>query len=88
MADAGSPTDKIRVVSNESRAEDIDTTSKYFADTHVEIQRYHDELRKGATLLIVPVTDANNREEIHQILKANGARMVTHFGEWVTEMMK
>ena len=69
-------------------AEKVDTSPKWFADTDVEIKRYRRELEAGNTVISVPVTDSNCREKIHEIFKRHDARLVTHFGEWVTEMLK
>jgi hypothetical protein len=45
-------------------------------------------LSEGRIVISVPVDDAKERERIHAILKRHQARMITHFGEWVTEMMQ
>lgn len=78
----------LRVLHGSEAAERVDSSAKWFADTDEEIQRYSRELRAGNTVLSVPVTDGAGRERIHDIVKRHDARLVTHFGRWVTEMMK
>lgn len=78
---------KIRVLGEES-AEKIDTSAKWFADTDDELQRYQRELRAGNTVISIPISDSDCREKFHSLLKRHDARLVTHFGEWITEMMR
>lgn len=80
--------DQIRVFRGQDAAERVDTSAKWFADTDVEIEKYERELRAGNIVVSVPVQDSADRDTLHAILKRHGARLVTHFGEWVTEMMK
>lgn len=84
----GITAEQIRVMQGEQDAKRVDTSTKWFADTDEEIQRYQDELRAGSTVVSLPVTDEVGREKLHSILKRNEARLITHFGQWVTEMMK
>ena len=80
--------DQIRVLHGREAAEKVDTSPKWFADTDVEIKRYRLALEAGNTVVSLPVTDSDYHEKIHEILKRHDARLVTHFGEWVTEMLK
>lgn len=88
LSEADLNDDQIRIAHGPEAAEKVDTSAKWFADTDEEIQRYCHELRAGNTVLSVLVTDEAGRERIHDIVKRHGARLVTHFGRWVTEMMK
>ena len=80
--------DQIRVMRGEEAATKVDTSAKWFADTDVEIEKYQRELTAGKTIVSVPVQDSTDRDTLHAILKRHGARLITHFGEWVTTMMK
>lgn len=79
---------EIRVLQGEETAEKVDTSPKWFADTDEEIARYKRELKAGGTVLSVPIADRETREKVHDVLKRHDARLITHFGEWVTEMLK
>jgi hypothetical protein len=82
-------TDKqIRVLCGEEAATKVDTSAKSFAGTDVEIEKYQRELSAGKTVVSVPVQDGSDRDTLHAILKRHGARLITHFGEWVITMMK
>jgi hypothetical protein len=76
------------VLHGEVAADKVDSSRKWFADTHLEIERYEKELSAGNTVLSVPVKDSRAREQIHDILQRHDARMMTHFGEWITETMQ
>lgn len=78
----------VRVLQGKGDAEDVDTAAKWFADTDDEIKRYERELRAGSIVITVPVTDSAGREKLHAILKQHDARLITHFGQWITEAMK
>lgn len=84
----GLRTEQVRVMKGSGAAEKVDASPKWFADTDEEIKRYERELKAGNTILSVPVSDSNFREKVHAVLKQHNARLITHFGEWVTEMMK
>ena len=73
---------------DEKAASDIDRSAKWFADTDVQMKKFERELRSGATIVSLPVNDGECREEVHRILSAHDARHVTHFGEWITEVMR
>lgn len=45
-------------------------------------------VRAGKTVVSVPVQGSAGRDTLHVILERHGARLITHFGEWVTEMME
>lgn len=78
----------VQLLSGEADAADVDTSAKWFADTDKFMKKFDRELRAGATILSVPIKDRDCREGVHSILTAHGARHVTHFGEWITEVMK
>ena len=73
---------------NESDASDVDTSAKWFADTDKEMKKFASELRRGFVALAVPIKDSDSRNEVNAVLQDNGAQHVTHFGEWVTEVMR
>jgi len=79
---------QIRLFHGEDSAADVDTSAKWFADTDLEIKRYRRALQDGKTVVSVPVADRAERERAHDILNRHGARMVTHFGTWITEVMQ
>ena len=79
---------QVHVLQGEEDAEEVDTSAKWFADTDKEIKQFKRELHRGHTVLSVPVKDCDCREEVHQILKKFGATHVTHFGDWITEVMR
>lgn len=65
-----------------------DTSAKWFADTDKEMKKFARELRRGFVGLAVPVKDSDSRKEVNEILQSHGAQHVTHFGDWVTEVMR
>ncbi|MEO8497770.1 MAG: hypothetical protein ABI614_22110 [Planctomycetota bacterium] len=79
---------QIRLYKGEYAGDHVDTSAKWFADTDEEIKRYQDALRAGNTVMSLPVKDSASREQIHAILTRHEARVITHFGQWVTEMMQ
>jgi hypothetical protein len=88
LVESGIVPTQIRVLSGERAGDNVDTSPKWFADTDEEIERYQRELRAGNTVVSVPVQGQDDRESIHAILKSHDARLITHFGQWVTEMMR
>lgn len=66
----------------------IDTSAKWFADTDKEMKKFARELRRGYVALAVPVKDSDTRNEVNEILQDHGAKHVTHFGDWVTVVMR
>lgn len=78
----------IRILEGRGDASDVDTSDKWFADTREDLERYERELRIGNIVIAAPITDADHREAVHDILKRHEARLVTHFGRWVTEVMQ
>lgn len=88
LIDFGFDGEQIRLCHGSDAAEGIDTSAKWFADTDAEIKRYAQELRAGNSVLSVPISDADCREKVDGIVKRHAARLVTHFGQWITEMMK
>lgn len=85
---SGFTNEQIHMLVGESAADEVDTSAKWFADTDKEIKKYVRELRNGAVVLSAPVKDCDCREEVHEIMKHAGARHITHFGEWITEVMR
>ena len=80
--------DDLRLLHGELSASQVDTSAKWFADTDEEIEKFQQELRAGNSTLSIPVQDSECREQLHALLKSHDARRVTHFGEWVTEVMR
>jgi hypothetical protein len=79
---------QIRLLRGHDDAAEIDTSPKWFADTDTEMKRIERQLLAGDTIVAVPVHDSDGREEVHRIVTAHGAKHVTHFGEWVTEVLR
>lgn len=69
-------------------AAEVDTSAKWFADTDKFMKKFKRELRDGDTVISVPIKDCDCREQVHTILKSHDARNITHFGEWITEVMR
>ena len=88
LASEKSPAEKVQLLAGKEATEQIDTSAKWFADTDEELKRYEDELRAGNTVLSVAISDSSDREAVHTVLTRHNARLVTHFGEWITEMMR
>lgn len=88
LSQHGITEDEIRMARGDEAAEEVDTSAKWFADTDDEIEKYQTELKAGRIVLSIPVKDSPGREAIHGLLKQHGARHITHFGQWVTEMMR
>ena len=83
-----SPAEKVQLLFGEDAADRLDTSPKWFADTDEQLERYEHELRGGNTVISVAIADSADREEVHAVLTQHNARLVTHFGEWITEMMR
>jgi hypothetical protein len=79
---------EIRVLHGQEAASDVDTSPKWFADTDDDIKMYQRELEAGHTVISVPVENKDGREQLHSLLRQHGARLVTHFGQWVTAVMR
>ena len=88
LLDDGFEAENIRLFHGEEDANDIDTSAKWFADTDAEIGKYRRELKAGKTVVSIPVSDSECRDKVHGILKGHDARMVTHFGQWITKMLQ
>ena len=88
LARDDSPAEKVQLLSGKDDADRLDTSPKWFADTDEELERYEHELRGGNTVISVAIADSADREQVHQVLTRHNARLVTHFGEWITEMMR
>ena len=78
------PADAVLLV-EESAAEDIDASARWFADTDELVKRYQEDLRMGKCVLCLPEPDENRRVDLIEVLKAHGANLVTHSGQWLTE---
>ncbi|MCA9265560.1 MAG: hypothetical protein KDA60_16985 [Planctomycetales bacterium] len=78
----------IHVLQGDDAARQLDTSAKWFADTDEEMKRFERELFRGHTIVAVSVADSETRDRAHQILKQFGARHITHFGEWITEVLQ
>ena len=79
---------QVYMLCGDEDAAEVDISAKWFADTDKEIKKFERELRHGQTVLSVPIKDWDCREGVHQILKKHDARHVTHFGDWITEVMR
>ena len=73
------------ILNADSSPTEIDTSAKWFADTDQVLQRFQEAIRANKTVLYVPEPDADRRDEMVTSLKASGAELVTHFGQWLTE---
>lgn len=88
LAGSESPAEKVQLLAGQDAADRLDTSPKWFADTDEELERYEQELRGGKTVISVAIADSADREQVHAVLTRYNARLVTHFGEWITEMMR
>jgi hypothetical protein len=79
---------QVHLLDGKRDASAIDTSAKWFADTDVDLKKFAQELRSGSSIISVPVRDCDCREGVNDLLKRHGARDITHFGEWLTEVMK
>lgn len=88
LSDYGIQERQIRILEGKGEADEVDTSAKWFADTDEEMEQFQQQLLAGNTVISVPAKDKASREEIHEILKRHDAYRVTHFGRWVTELMR
>ncbi len=88
LMDHGLASASIRWLQGAEQAAHVDTSAKWFADTDEEIRKFQRELQAGHIVLSVPVGDKSEREQLHTILKRHQARFITHFGEWITEVLR
>lgn len=88
IADYGIAGDSIRTFQGGSDAEGVDTSAKWFADTDDEMEHFQQQLRSGNIVISIPVSDEKCRDAVHKILKRHNAFRITHFGKWVTEVMR
>lgn len=88
LIEFGVAKDDVTLLRGDSDAAEIDTSAKWFADTDVKMKKFERELRHGASVLAVPVKDSDCRTKVNQILQDHDARQVTHFGDWITEVMR
>ncbi|MEZ4553301.1 MAG: hypothetical protein AB7L91_12815 [Dehalococcoidia bacterium] len=49
---------------------------------------YEDAAREGSTVLAVPASNADARDQATDILKRNGARAINHFGKAVVRTIE
>ncbi|MGE0228791.1 MAG: hypothetical protein AB7I38_00310 [Dehalococcoidia bacterium] len=49
---------------------------------------YEDAAREGSTVLAVPASDADARDQVTDILRRNGARAINHFGKAVVRTIE
>lgn len=80
--------EQVHMLHGDKDAAEVDTSAKWFADTDKEIKKFERELRNGQTVLSVPIKDCDCREGVHEILKKHDAQHITHFGDWITEVMR
>jgi hypothetical protein len=88
LVEDGFDKEEIRLFHGAEDAANVDTSPKWFADTDVEIKKYRRELDAGNSVISVPIDSGVSRERVHAILQENEARLTTHFGEWITEVMQ
>ena len=51
-------------------------------------KQYRRALMEGSTMIGVEVKNDERRDEVRQILKTHGARFITFFGRFVTEVLE
>lgn len=88
LIQSGLERDQVKVMHGDADASSIDTSAKWFADTDEEVKKFERELRDGNSIVSVPVRDGTTREGVHDLLKSHEARHITHFGKWITEVMR
>jgi trans-aconitate methyltransferase len=84
----GIKNEQVRRFRGAEDAENVDSSAKWFADTDKLIKRYKQQLRLGSIVISVPVKDSDDRDRLHALLNRCDARLITHFGEWITEVMR
>ena len=52
------------------------------------IKRYRTAVRNGQTVIAVAAKDDETRDRARQILKTHGARFITFFGRFVTQVLE
>ncbi len=88
LTDYGIDEARIKTFEGSHDADSIDTSAKWFADTDVDMQRIQEQLLLGNAVLSVPVDGKEVSEAVHKILKRHNATHITHFGKWVTEVLR
>lgn len=84
LVEEGFPSEDITVLDSKADASEIDVSAKWFADTDEDITRYKHEIEVGNTVVSVPAADQETLELVRRLFEKHGARMMTHFGDWVT----
>ncbi len=85
LVDAGFSQDDIHFQHSRSDADKIDSSPQWFADIDDEIEWYKRKLENGGSVVSAPVSDKETLKKVHDIYLESGARMMTHFGNWITE---
>ncbi|WP_166828840.1 hypothetical protein [Thalassoroseus pseudoceratinae] len=85
LVDGGFPREEIHFSHGRNDASKVDSTPHWFADIDDEIEWYKRKLENGGSVVSAPVNDKETLKQVHEIYLESGARMMTHFGNWITE---
>ena len=85
LAKAGFADDEIHYLHGQQDASQIDSSPHWFADIDDEIEWYKRKLENGGSVVSAPAHGKEALKQVHDIYLESGARMMTHFGNWVTE---
>ncbi len=88
IVEYGIDENQIRVSQGKDAAEQVDTSAKWFADTDDEMEHIQQQLLAGKVALSIPIEGEKSRNAVHDILKRHQAFRITHFGKWVTEVLR
>lgn len=78
------PKSEIRLLQGADDTDEVETSAQWFADKHIDLERYRQRLAMGATVISVPVEDQKEVDRFTKVLEKHHSDMMTHFGTWET----
>jgi len=88
LMEYGISNDRIRVSEGKEAAENVDASTQWFADTDEQMDHIRQQLLAGNVLMSIPIEGEEARDAVYDILKQHQAFRITHFGDWVTKVLR
>lgn len=68
-------------------ADSVETESRWFADTHEDLRRFHDVLAEGGSVVTVKESDSITAAQVMNAIAALKPLLAFHFGDLVTKSL-
>ena len=87
LEDAGVSASEITVFRGPIAADSVETESRWFADTHEVLRRFHDALADGSSVVAVKGSESVTPERVMEAIGEIKPLLAFHFGPIVTKSL-